>query len=248
MGNGTSNSAMPDLSPYNDLITQVNDAVTCDATCQKNQTEESLKTTWDNAQANLASAPSQVQLAKKNYITFKDGNAAYNKMQQKQLQEEAGKIAKDFENTFNEYASKIDTQLGTYEGLLLNFKNVADLYLKYKEENEQLKKDLKETANDVITNERKTFYQDQQIDKMKFYYYHIILVLYIICVLAFGFFALIYPSKTSWKIRLATFILLVLLPFVSTYILALLLLFKNFLLQAIPKMAAQNKLFHIFNI
>jgi len=237
-----------DYSLFNSLIEQVNEQTACDAECQKQKEEDSLKKTWDDSKTNLLSAPNQERDAEKKYITYVKGSVAYDDLQNKRLNAKATKITTKFQTSFEEISKKIETQIGTYEGVLLNFKNVADLYLKYKEENLQLTKELKENVNDVLTNERKTYYKDQSIDKMKFYYYHIILVLYIICVLCFGFFALIYPSKSSWQTRLGTFVALILLPFVSTYILGFILLLKNFLVSAIPKMASKNKLFHIFNI
>ena len=58
-----------------------------------------------------------------------------------QLQEKAQEIADKFTAYFDNDSKEITTQIGTYEGLLINFKNVAELYLKYKTENVKLIKD-----------------------------------------------------------------------------------------------------------
>ena len=103
--------------------------------------------------------------------------------------------------------------------MLINFKNVAELYLKYKKENVQLVKDLKNETNDVLTNERKTYYEDQKIDGLKGFYYYILLGIYIICLIGFIIFSLMYPSQTSFMRKLASIIGFILLPFLSTWIL-----------------------------
>jgi hypothetical protein len=109
------------------------------------------------------------------------------------------------------------------------------LYLKYKKENAMLIKELKNTNNDVLTNERKTYYQDQESDILKFYYYYIILIIYIICVVFFAIVSLLYPSQTSWKIRLFVFIMLILLPFISTRLLGIIIYIIYEIYNIFPK-------------
>ena len=98
-------------------------------------------------------------------------------------------------------------------------KNILELYKTYKEENDKLTKQLKDNASDVLTNERKTYYENQGIDSLKFVYYYVLLFLYVICVIIYAFNALLYTSQINWKIRLSIFILLLLLPFASPYLL-----------------------------
>ena len=128
-------------------------------------------------------------------------------------------IATFFENNFNEESKNVLYDVKTYSGLLSNLKNVFELYLKYKQENDKLTKKLKEETNDILTNERKTYYQDQGIDNLKFYYYYFLLIVYVICVILFGVFNFIYLSQMSGKIRAVILIILLILPFISTWIL-----------------------------
>ena len=119
--------------------------------------------------------------------------------------------------------------------MLINFKNVVELFLKYKKENKELFKELKEESNDVLTNERKTYYEDQQIDTLKFYYFYFILTIYIIVVLCFGIFSLMYSSQSSFLKKLAIFIGLIFLPFISTYILGFIISIFYKIYNIIPK-------------
>jgi len=208
-----------DLNKFNTVMSQASDAILCNSDCRQKRQSEKLKQNYQNAQTNLASASNQVQVAERNYVTFTQGEPAYNELQDNQLQQQAQIIADKFNENFNEETNKIRSQINTYNGLLINFKNIFDLERKYKKENEELYKELKEETNDVLTNERKTYYQDQNIDSLKFYYYYFLLSIYVIFVLCFAAFSLMYPSQTSWKVRLALLVIFIALPFVSTWIL-----------------------------
>ena len=208
-----------DMNKFNTLISQASDAILCNSECRNQREADNLKQNYLNSQTNLASASNQVQVAEKKYITFTQGQSGYNDLLDNQLQEKAEQIANKFTEYFDTDSQEIKTQFETYHGLLLNFKNVAELYLKYKKENIQLIKDLKNETNDVLTNERKTYYEDQKIDGLKGFYYYILLGIYIICLIGFIVFSLINPSQTNLKIKLATIIGFILLPFFSTWIL-----------------------------
>jgi hypothetical protein len=119
--------------------------------------------------------------------------------------------------------------------LLLNFKNVVELYLNYKKENVHLIKDLKDETSDVLTNERKTYYADQKIDGLKSFYFYFLLTIYVICVICFGVFSIMYPSQSDWKIKVATFIGFILLPFFSKWILGKIIYLIYNLYELLPK-------------
>lgn len=208
-----------DMNKFNTLISQASDAVMCNSECRQQRTADKLKQNYLNSQTNLASANNQVQVAQKNYVTFTQGASGYNDLLENQLQEKAQQITDTFTEYFNNDSKEITTQIGTYEGLLINFKNVADLYLKYKKENIQLIKDLKNETSDVLTNERKTYYEDQKIDGLKGFYYYILLGIYIICLIGFIIFSIMYPSQSSFMMKLVSIIGFILLPFFSTWIL-----------------------------
>jgi hypothetical protein len=223
-----------DITNFDALFSQLQKMITCDGACLEKKEADNLKQIMQNAATNIETAPDELQVAQKNYVTFTAGEQGYNELREQQLKDEADKIIQQYNNKYDEILKNIQTQIDTYEGIFINFKNVIDLYLIYKKENANLEKSLKNTTSDVLTSERKTFYQDQQVDVLKFYYYYIILIIYCICVFCYVMFSLIYPSKTDWKIRLATFIGLILLPLVSTWILGLFIYIIYMIYDLIP--------------
>jgi hypothetical protein len=111
----------------------------------------------------------------------------------------------------------------------------VDLYTNYKKENVLLFKKLKDESNDVLTNERKTYYEDQQNDVLNVYYYYFLIVLYYIVVICFFIFSLIYPSSIDWKIRVFLGLLFVILPFISTFIFGKIIQIVYWLYSLLPK-------------
>ena len=224
-----------DINQFNSLVQQASDTLTCDSTCQNNRQIEQLKKEFLDSQENVASAPYKAVVAEKNYVIAAKGVGEYDKLKKDVLEKEAHDISSKFIQQFEKDDVIFNSQLDTYDALLLNYKNVYDLFFKYKEENTELFKELKDETNDTLTNDRKTFYQDQQIDGLKFYYFYFLLIIYIICVICFGIFSLIYPSPTSFKIKIIIFIGLLILPFFSSWILGIIIYLLYEIYNLLPK-------------
>ncbi len=214
-----------DMSKLNSFIQQASNTIMCNTECQKQKEAEKLKKAYLKSQETLASAPNRLQTAERNYVIYTQGQTAYDELQDRELDEKATVIVDTFKENFDEEVIKIQSQINSYNGLLMNYKNVLELLMKYEKENGELFKDIKKETNDVLTNERKSFYEDQNIGSLKFYYFYFLLIIYVICVLCFAAFSLIYPSQSSWIVRLGIFVLLIVLPFVSTWILGMIIYF-----------------------
>jgi hypothetical protein len=223
------------LGNFNSLMDQASQAMSCNSECQKQKTIDELKQKYLNAQTNLATAPEQVSSSMKNYMLFTDGKPAYNDYLDKTLETTATQIATKFKTKFKEDAGKMVSNVKTYAGLLTNLKNVEELYAKYKLENVRLIKQLKDDTSDVLTNERKTFYQDQGIDTLKFLYSYFLITIYVICVIGFGVLNFVFPSKLDLKVRVGILLGLLILPFVCTRILAFIINIFYKIYSVLPK-------------
>lgn len=224
-----------DLNKFNSFLDKATQAISCNSDCQKQQLEQKLKDKYLNAQSNLSLAEPEFQLAKKNYYTYVSGQNGYNEMIEEELNQAADLIIQTFKENYADEIGKIKSQLETYNGLLINLRNVVDLDKKYKKENRQLYKQLKEDTNDILTNERKTYYEDQQISSLNAYYHYILWLIYIVVVLCLIVFSLIYPSQSSWYARSALIIVFVILPFISTFILGKIIFIVYWLFGFLPK-------------
>jgi hypothetical protein len=224
----------PNLDSFNDLINKATEAVMCGPDCQKEKTSSQLKQIYLNSKTNLKTAPSQVQVAAKNYYMFVDGEAGYNEYLEQDLSNKADQIITEFKNNFDGDVSKITTAIDSYNGLALNFTNVFDLYTKYKLENDELRKELKDTASDVLTNDRKTFYEDQGIENLN-YYYSFIRVIYIIVAIGFSISLFFVANKFSFITKIVIVALVSLYPFISTRLLSWIIQLYYAVVNALPK-------------
>jgi hypothetical protein len=109
------------------------------------------------------------------------------------------------------------------------------LYLKYKKENLELSKEFKNSSSDVLTNERKTYYENQGIDSLSFVYYYVLFIIYVIFVIGYLITAIFYQSQINWKYRVLYFILLFILPFISTWILEYIIYIIYYIYNLLPK-------------
>ena len=82
----------------------------------------------------------------------------------------ADKIASVLQTKFTKSFTDASQMLLGYNGLYLNMNNVNELLVKYMNENKHLKDDISNVSSDILTNDRKTYYEDQSIDRLKFFY------------------------------------------------------------------------------
>ena len=202
-----------DMSKFNTFIQQASDSIMCNSDCQKQKEIEKLKQKYDNSQVNLASASNQVQVAQRNYVTYAQGESVYNDLQDKELYDKATLITDTFKTNFDDESAKIQTQINSYESLYVNYDNVQELYLKYEKENADLFKELKKTSNDVLTNERKTYYEDQGISSLNTYY-SILISIYIFVLVVFLLSIFLVKTNISFMVRIFILFLMIIYPFV----------------------------------
>jgi hypothetical protein len=151
------------------------------------------------------------------------------------IKQEAQELVDEYIKKYVEELSKIERQLTIYNTLLINLGNVDHLHEKYKKENNQLLKELKNKNNDILTNERKTYYEDQGIESLNLYYLYIFWIIYVIAILCFIIFSLVYPTQTGLLIRILLLVIFIILPFISTWVLGKIIEFTYLLISFIPK-------------
>ena len=224
-----------DLNKFNSFLDSAAQTIACGSDCQREKKSDELKNKYLTAESNLSLAEPQYQIAKQNYYTFISGQSGYDEMMESEYSKKAEMIGQKFKESYNEEISKIKTQLDSYNGLFINLRNVMDLYKQYKKENIALFKQLKDDANDILTNERKTYYEEQQIESLNGYYRYILWIIYIIVVICFAIFSLMYPSQTSLFVKLLLLAAFIVLPFVSTWVLGSIIKLVYWLFTFLPK-------------
>jgi hypothetical protein len=209
------------IDDFNNFISQASQSIACGPSCKEKEKSQQLEKNYLDAETNVISAPQQLFTAKKEYITYTQGESGYNEYIDKELNEKAETIVSSYQTKFNNSVNTIKTNIQIYDGLLINFNNVVDLYKKYKKENTDLEKNLKNKTSDTLTNDRKSYYEDESLNRLKIYYYFFLFVYIFIVVV---FILSIFLVKTEVKVtsRIFILILLILYPFICYWIILLL--------------------------
>jgi len=155
------------------------------------------------------------------------------------IQSDAEEQATTFQTNFNNDIADVEFEINTYNGLKINYDHIVELYKQYLVENKELSQQLKDDTSDVLTNDRKTFYEDQGITALNNYYY-ILIFIYVIVVICFVVFSFIYPSQTSWKMKLIMLIGFIILPIFSTKILGYIIDFTYKIYDLLPTNIHRN--------
>jgi hypothetical protein len=232
---------MPDLSnfnmdEFNNLIKLANQSISCGPSCQSQKQADQLKQTYLDAETNMVSAPQKFFSAAKNYITYTQGESGYNTYIENELQNKANSIANTFQTNFNKNVDIVVSNIQSYQGILINFDNIFDLYKKYKQENDDLEKRLKIKSSDALTNGRKSYYEDEGLKRVKIYYFFFLFI-YCFIVVIFILSIIFVETNVKFITRIFILILLIIYPFISIWIIYLLQKLYKIFYDYLPKSA-----------
>ena len=220
----------------NQMLAQSQQSLMCGpgTECERTKKTEDLQQKYLAAQTNIQSASYQEQAAEKEFYTYTQGDAAYNRMKATRLQEEAEKKANELHSSFNENSSNATEMNDTLSSLSKNFQHVTELYQDYLKENTILREKIKAYGNDVVTSDRKTYYETQNYDILKTWYF-IWRWIYFILLIVFGVGIFLSKSEYSIWAKLVFFALFALYPYFIDYIVLYLLIAGANLIALMPR-------------
>ena len=130
---------------------------------------------------------------------------------------ESTQITTDMQNKFSVSALAATSLTATYDTLYSNYQNIADLYENYLRENDVLNLNITTLNADMITNDRKTYYETQGYTNLTEWYRFFMWIYYI---LVFVFLLGIFLSNSSMTFMKKILLLacLIIYPFVVLHI------------------------------
>ena len=182
--------------------------------CQRDKKQVLLKEKFLKAKVNYMTAPAQIETSYKNYLTYTEGDDAYNEHNKKMLSEKARELAKQFASEFQEQIQKAKGLVATYDGLFVNFAHVVEYYDDLVQKNKIMSLSLKNKSSDIVTNDRKTFYEDQKVDSL-YFYYKIILFLYLIVLISYAVSIIFRPADMGRKKQTIILVIFIIYPFIA---------------------------------
>lgn len=172
----------------NNLLEQSTQALLCGPDCQKQKVSDELKQKYLNAQTNLKTAPINLETTKKNYYVYTEGEPSYNNMLESELKQKAETIGELISASFNDELTSAITMNKYYNTAVINSNYTKDLLNEYDEKNKELKLQLRDRRGDILTNDRKTYYENDALDRLKlwhrfwWYIYYLLVLVFLISI------------------------------------------------------------------
>jgi hypothetical protein len=187
-------------------------ALTCGPTCQRENKINELRQKYLDAQTNKLTAPQQVVNAEKDYYTFAEGTAAYDAIRTKELQDQANKLGGLMQENFIDEIYNIELLIKMYNIMLIDADNTLELYNDYEASITELNDEITGSKTTVVTNDRKTYYESQEIINVKFWQ-RIMLFIYYLLVIVFFLGIFFANSSYGFFKKFGIFLLLAFYPF-----------------------------------
>jgi len=199
------------------LLEQSLTVISCGPDCQKEKVTKELRKRYQDAETNLQTAPIQLENSKKHYYVFTEGRPFYDEMLEKELKKKAELMGKMIADNFRDEIINAKTMNAYYNTELVNSDYTKELYAVYLEKNKVIQDGIKTHHADVLTNDRKTYYETEAVEDLKnwhtfFWYFYYLFVFPIFT------FAMIAKSSLHFVVRLIIVIIMMTYPYYIDFI------------------------------
>ena len=194
MGNKIVKQQIQTTKSLNELIKKSNEQTACGPDCQKEKKTQDLKSKYDSARQNLSQGPENLAESRKNYFVYAFGDKYNNDYNEQLYTKEANDKVNTMKKQHSEDVNEITSLIHDYESAYVYKGNMGDLSEKYEDENKTLKTEIDNNEKTKATNDRKVYYENQQIEDIQYYkslikiVYWVTLVLYTFIFLYDGFY------------------------------------------------------------
>ena len=197
---------------FNSYIQSANELSACGPECEKQKKTDELKKMYADSQTNLKTAPEQVSMAAKNYYMYAEGPEGYNTFAQKTYQKEGQGLADQLKTDLLEAITNAEFANDNYNTMYFNSQHSLELYLKYLHDVSEGDETWIKKENEVMTNNRKSYYEDQGIDSLQFWnkFYFIMYIFHFLGLLI----ALYFNKTTSFFMKILWILFFIIYPFV----------------------------------
>jgi hypothetical protein len=200
----------------NAIIKQAQSYLACDDACQRAKKEQELLRDYQSAQMRLFNGTDNLESTSKNYYTFAKGDSGYNDFNKGKLGDVANQIVGKYSTMWNEIVNNSQVLNNVYQSDFMNVNHAKELHQTLAQKNKDLETRLKNILNDISTSDRKTYYEDQELDDLR-WWYNIYLAIYVILLVTFVISSFLVPTEMSKYKRIAVVVFLGLYIFLAKY-------------------------------
>ena len=200
----------------NRIIQQAQNFLACGTDCQRAKKEQELLRQYQSAQMGLFNGTDNLESTSKNYYTFAKGDSVYNDFNKGKLGNVANQIAVKYSTMFNESVNNSQILNNVYQSDFINVNHAKELHQTLVQKNKDLDTRLKDILNDISTSDRKSYYEDQELNDLR-WWYNIYLAIYIILLITFVISSFLVPTEMTKYKRIAVVVFLALYIFLAKY-------------------------------
>lgn len=195
----------------NDLVSQASQTISCGPSCQKENVANQLQQKYLDSENALLTGQQKLDENRKNYYVFTQGPTSYNNMLEGELTNKAQEIANEISAQFTKLIKQTKLYNTYYNTEILNLQNTTELYNEQKYKNNTYEDTIKKNHGDILTNDRKSFYEIQEQDNLQ-YWYSVYLWIYRILLFLFLLGLLFLNSSRPFFQKISIFVLLLIYP------------------------------------
>jgi hypothetical protein len=223
----------------NELLEKSSQSIMCGPSCQKLKVSEELKQRYLDAETNIQTAPIKLDQSKKNYYIYTEGRPYYDNMKEEELKKKADTISQTLAENFNNEVSSADTMNTYLNTALINSENTKELLKEYLEKNQILKLKLRERHGDILTNDRKTYYETEALEGLQLWYL-LLWRIYYLLVIVFLLALVLSPSNTTILIKIFLAVFFIFFPYLFHIAVMLWVYIVNWISNIMPKNVYNN--------
>jgi len=169
-----------------EFISQTAEILGCDAECQKNNNSSEAWKKYEGAQMDMYNVTQNLEQTSDTYYTISKDEEYADKFKEEKIRIIAEKIGSEYSNVFDEVAETTSSLIQLYKTNTINYANSTKLDTIINKDNHNTTRKIDNTENDVTTSDRKSYYEDQELQYLKswnnayYYTYILILVIYLV--------------------------------------------------------------------
>jgi hypothetical protein len=153
----------------NDILTKLNQKISCGADCQTKKKTEDLKKKMLDAEKRGKNSNQEIELAKKNYYTYIGGEPAYDNIKLSEYTQYTSDYAQTENSNKSELDSEMEELLERYEFDTEHISSINELLVIKQEENKVLETKIDDYEKLTFTSQRKVVYENHDMTRIMTY-------------------------------------------------------------------------------
>ena len=164
-----------------DTINNMAAQLSCDAACQKRKEEDKLRKKWIDSLNHYEKLPQTIKSNEKKYYDFTKSDSYYkNDILKPKYEKQAYDLVKDEHKYLEDSTKKFDTLVNGYCADKISIKRLKQLEKDLDEKNDYLREKIDDFFKTTITDERRVYYEIQEVDQLKKYTFILKVIYYIL--------------------------------------------------------------------